>query len=81
MLFYKNNDLKKSKNWILPKALVHAFGENIKNFPSFFFLRKIAQENVFDDSIEGKKPFWDDKNKDFKKSKNWDFSKLISPWF
>ena len=42
---------------------------------------KIGQENVFYDILEGRNAFLDYKNKKFKKSKNWDFFKGVSPWF
>ena len=31
--------------------------------------------------LEGRNAFLDYKNKKFKKSKNWNFSKGVSPWF
>ena len=50
-------------------------------FPTFFFLGKIFQENVFYDILERKDAFLGYKNKKFKKSKNCDFSKGVNPWF
>ena len=50
-------------------------------FHVFFFLGNIGQENVFYDILERKKAFVGYKNKKFKKSKNWDFSKGFNPWF
>ena len=38
-------------------------------------------ENVFHDILKKKNAFQDYKNKKFKKSKNCDFSKGVSPWF
>ena len=49
-------------------------------FPTFF-LGNIAKENVFYDILEQKKAFLGYKNKKFKKSKNWHFSKGVNPWF
>ena len=49
-------------------------------FPTFF-LGNIGQENVFYDILERKKAFLGYKNKKFKKSKNWHFSKGVNPWF
>ena len=46
-----------------------------------FFLGNIRQENVFNDILEPKTAFLGYKNKKFKKSKNWDFSKGVNPWF
>ena len=50
-------------------------------FSNFFFLSNIGQENVFYDILEGKIAFLGYKNKSFKKSKNWHFSKGVNPWF
>ena len=50
-------------------------------FFQLFFLRNIAQENVFYDILERKNAFLGYKNKKFKKSKNWHFSKGVKPWF
>ena len=50
-------------------------------FPTFFFLGNIGQENVFYDILERKNAFLRYKNKKFKKSKNWHFSRGINPWF
>ena len=49
-------------------------------FPHFFFLGKIGQENVFYEILERKNAFLGYKNKKFKKSKNWHFSKGVNPW-
>ena len=43
-------------------------------------LEKIAQKNVFYDILGGRNTFLDYKKK-LKKSKNWDFTKVVSPWF
>ena len=49
-------------------------------FPAFF-LGNIGKENVFDDILEHKNAFQGYKNKKFKKSKNWQFSTRVNPWF
>ena len=49
-------------------------------FP-FFFLGNTGQENVFYDILERENAFLDYKKKNFKKSKNWHFSKRVNPWF
>ena len=49
-------------------------------FP-IFFLCNIGQENVFYDILERKNAFLGYKNKKFKQSKIWYFSKRINPWF
>ena len=41
----------------------------------------IGPHIVFYDSLERKNAFLGYKNQNFKKSKNWDFSKGVSPWF
>ena len=55
----------------------------VQKWPFFqlFFLGNIGQENVFYDILERKNAFLGYKNKKFKKSKNWDFSKGVNPWF
>ena len=55
-------------------------GQKFAIFPSFF-LGNIGQENVFYDILKRKNAFLRYKNKKFKKSKNWDFSKGVNPWF
>ena len=49
-------------------------------FPTFF-LRNIEQKNVFYDILKRKNAFLGYKNKKFKKSKIWHFSKGVIPWF
>ena len=55
----------------------------VQKWPFFqlFLLGNIGQENVFYDILERKNAFLDYKNKKFKKSKNWHFSKGVNPWF
>ena len=48
---------------------------------STFYLGSIGQENVFYDILELKKAFLGCKNKKFKKSKKWLFSKGVNQWF
>ena len=59
---------------------VHGFGQKLAIFPSFL-VGKIFHEKVFHDSLEREKAFPGYKNTNLKKSKNWDFSKGVSPWF
>ena len=80
-LAYKNNKFKKSKNWDFSKGVNPWFWSQIGHFCIFFFLGNIGQENVFYDILERKNAFPDYKNNKFKKSKNWDFSKGVNPWF
>ena len=44
-----------------------------------FFLGNIGQENVFYGILERRNDFLRHKNKKFKMSKNWDFSKGVNP--
>ena len=55
----------------------------VQKWPFFqlFFLGNIGQENVFYDILERRNAFLCYKNKKFNKSKNWDFSKDVNPWF
>ena len=46
-----------------------------------FLLGNIGKENVFYDILQRKNVFLGYKNKKFKKSKNWDLSKGVDPWF
>ena len=45
-----------------------------------FILGNVGQENVFYNILERENSFLDYKNKNFKKSKNWHFSKGVNPW-
>ena len=55
----------------------------VKNRPFFqvFILLIRGQENVFYDIVQRKNSFLTYKNKKLKKSKNWDLSRGVSPWF
>ena len=55
----------------------------VQKWPFFqlFFLGNIEHEIVFYDILERKNAFLGYKNKKFKKSKNWHFSKGVNPWF
>ena len=50
-------------------------------FFQLFFLGTTGQESVFYDILERKKAFLGPKNKKFKKSENWLFSKRVNRWF
>ena len=50
-------------------------------FLQLFFLGIFGQENVFYDIPERENAFLGNKNKNFKKSKNWHFFKGVNPWF
>ena len=62
-------------------GITHGFSPKKAHFSNFFFFRNIRQENVFFDILERKSAFLDYKNKKFEKSKNWQFSKGVNPWF
>ena len=55
----------------------------VQKWPFFelFFKGKIGKKNVFYDNLEEKNAFQGFKNKKFKKTKNWHFSKGVNPWF
>ena len=55
----------------------------VQKWPFFllFFWGNIGQENVFYDILERNNDFLGYKNKQFKKSKNWHFSKGVNLWF
>ena len=92
----KNKKFKKSKNWhfskgiprnskgriinIFTNGLTNGFGPKLAHFPTFFFGNK-CQQNVFYNILERKNTLLGYKNKKFKKSKNWHFSKGVNPWF
>ena len=93
---YKNKKFKKSKNWNFSEGVNPWFWSNNwpfskgvnpwfwsenGHFSTFFFLGNIGQENVFNDILKRKNAFLRYKNKKFKKSKNWHFSKGVNPWF
>ena len=80
-LGYKNKQFKKSKNWHFSKGVNPCFFSKNDHFLKLFFLGNIGQENVFYDILERKNTFIDYKNKGFKQSKNWHFSKGVNPWF
>ena len=74
---------RSSKSWtidIFPKELTHGFGPKMEIFPNFFLV-KIGQENFFYEILERNNAFLSHKNNKFKKSKNWHFSRVVTPWF
>ena len=76
----KTTSWKSRKIKFCLKGLVHCFGPKLAVFPSFF-LGNLGQENVFYDILQRKNACLGYENKRFKKSKNWVFSKGVSPWF
>ena len=77
----KTRSSKGRKIEIFPKGLTHGFGPKMANFPTFYFLSNIGQENVFYIILERENAFLGYKNNKFKKSKNWRFSKGVNQWF
>ena len=73
--------MKKSKNWHFLRWVNRWYWSKNSHFSNFVFLSNIGHENVFHDSLEGKNAFLSYKNKKFKQSKNWHFSKGVNPWF
>ena len=71
---------KDEKINIFSKRLTYGFAPKMTIFANFF-LGNIGQENAFYDILERKNAFLGYKNKKFKKSKNWHFSKGVNPWF
>ena len=80
-LGYKNKNFKKSKNWYFSKGVKQWFWSKNCHFSNFFFLDNIGQDNVFYAILERKSAFLGYKNKKFKNSKTWHFSKGVNPWF
>ena len=80
-LAYKNKKFKKSKNWHFFKGVNPWFWSKNGHFSNLFCLGNIGPENVFYDILERKNAFLWYKNKKFKKSKNWHFSKGVNPCF
>ena len=78
---YKNQRFKKSKHWHFSKRVNPWFLSQNGPFSTLSFLGKIGQENVFYEILERKNAFLGYKNKKFKKSKSWHFSKGVNPWF
>ena len=79
-LSYKKKKFKKSKNWHFHKGVTHGFGPKKAIIPTSF-LGNIGQGTVFYDILDRKNAFPAYKNKKFKKSKNWHFSKGVNRSF
>ena len=85
-LSYKNKKFEKSKNWHFSQGVNPWFSFKNGHFFTLFLLGNIGEENVFYDILERKSAFLSYKNKNFKKSKNWHFSKgkmvlvLVQKW-
>ena len=77
---YKNKKERNSKNWHFSKGVNPWFWSKNGHFSMCFFCN-LGQEDVFYNILERKNAFLGYKNKKVTKSKNWDFSKGVSPWF
>ena len=80
-LGHNNTKFKKSKNWHFSKGVNLWFWSKKGQFSKFFFLGNTGQENLFYDILERKNAFLGYKNKKFKESKYWHFSKEVNPCF
>ena len=77
----KTKSLKVEKLRFFQRGQSMVFVQKLTIFPCFFLLVNLGKENVFYDILDQKNFFLRYKNKKFKKSKNKDFSKTVSPWF
>ena len=77
----KKKKSKNSKIWHFSKGVNPWFCLKSGHFCVSFFSGNIGQENVFYDILERKNAFLGNKNSKLKKSKNWQFSKGVNPWF
>ena len=69
-----------SKMDIFPKGLTHGFGINMAIFSRIFF-GQYRPGKCLIPYFRTKTAFLGYKNKKFKNSKNWHFSKGVNPWF
>ena len=77
----KTKSLKSKKIDNFWKGLTDGFGPKMAIFLTFFFFGNMGQENVFYDTLERKNVFLGYKNKKFKRSKDWHFSKKLTHGF
>ena len=80
-LGYKNKKFEKWKNWHFSKGVNPLFCSKNGHFSNFFVLGNLNEENVFYYILERKNVFLGYKNKKFKTSRNWHFSKRVNPGF
>ena len=80
-LGYRNKKFKKSKHWHFFKGVNPWFWSKNGHFFKLFVLGNIRHENVFYDILAEKNALVGYKNKKFKRSNNWHFSKGVKPWF
>ena len=85
----ENQHLQTIKTWIKKNCKIGIFKKRgqsmvlakINKFLYLFISGKTGQEKEFCNLLDRKLAFLDYKNNDLKKSKNWHFSKGVSPWF
>ena len=77
-IFHQNHGLS-LKSYQLKTSSTPSF--TAYNGVFFYFLDNIGKENVFYDILERKNVSLCCKNNKLKQSKNWDFSKGVTPWF
>ena len=80
LLGYNNKKFKKSKNWHFSKGVNPWFCSKNGHFPTFFF-RQFKPGKCILWYFRTKNVFLGYKNKKFKKSKSWHFSKGVNPGF
>ena len=80
-LGYKNQMIKKWKNWHFSKGVNPWFWSKNIHFSNFFFCRKYRAGTCLLWYSRAKNAFLGYKNKKSKQSKNWHFSKGVNPWF
>ena len=80
-LDYKKKKFKKSKNWHFFKGVNPWFWSKNGPFFNFFFFGNIAKGKMSLTIFYSFLAFLGYKNKKFKKSKNWHFSKGVNPCF
>ena len=81
LLGYKNKKFKKLINWHFSKGVNPWFRSKNGHFSQLFFLRNLGHKNIFYDILERKNALLGFKNKKFKKTKNWHFSKGVNSGF
>ena len=77
LLGYKNKKFKKWKNWHFSEGVNPSFWSKNAHFSTFSFWGNIGHEIFLYDILEWKHAFLGSKNKKFKQSKNWHFSKGV----
>ena len=80
-LSYKNNKLKKSRNWHFSEGVNPCLWSKNDRFSNFFFLGNIGQENVYYDILERKNAFLDLQKTSSKSRKIDIFSKGLTHGF